>query len=133
MENTLSTEIWLADDSPVYRTLIAQELRHTTGLKVRCFNDGDALVKAYTQNPLLIILDFHFDFDDHSKNGSKTLEDLRAIGCSSPVVLVTGVSEAEFVVERKKEDFLDVLDKFEEDLTGRLTEIVSDLLEKQSN
>lgn len=126
-EKPVCYQIWLADDSPVYRTLISQELRFTTGIKIRCFNDGDSLVKAYSEDPMLIILDFHFDFDDHEKNGSNTLLQLREKGCKSPVILVTGVSEEHFVAEKRKEDFLEVFDKFEEDMIGRLTTIIKSL------
>jgi len=45
-------------------------------------------------------------------------------------VLVTGVSEPEFVAERKQEDFIDVIDKFHDDMIGHLKEIISSIGKK---
>jgi len=125
-------KIWLADDSPVYRTLITQELRMGLGAEVKTFPDGDSLIAAYAKNspPDLILLDFHFDFDDHENNGSRTLRKLREMGVQTPAVLVTGVSEPEFVAERKQEDFIDVIDKFHDDMIGHLKEIISSIGKK---
>jgi DNA-binding NtrC family response regulator len=131
MTLTHQSPIWLADDSPVYRTLISQELKLATGYSVRSFPDGDSLVNALEDDPLLIILDFHFDFDDHSNNGSETLKKLRAKGCKSPVVLVTGVSDEDFVKEKSQEDFIRIFDKFEDNMTDELAGMIRQLAAKK--
>ena len=123
MKNT-QAPIVLADDSSVYRVLIKRELEAATGMRVDAYPDGETLLKEIDYEPLIILLDYHFDFDNEENNGSKTLVELRNKKIKAPVVLVTGISNPEFVASRAKEDFIAVIDKFDEDMIARIVEII---------
>jgi DNA-binding NtrC family response regulator len=119
-------EIWIADDSPVYRELIAKFLTEKTGLFCRTFAHGNELLKHYKgEDPKAIVLDYHFSFDDYKDNAQKTLISLKGKGCRCPIVLATGASER----GKTMMQFNKIFDKFEDhflnDLLKYLLPIVS--------
>jgi two-component system phosphate regulon response regulator OmpR len=84
-EATPALRIWVVDDDPDLRQLLAEVLGQQ-GYEVRCLNDGGQLLTwLQRQRPDLVVLDLMLPGDD----GLKLLRQLRDAGDDLPVLMLT--------------------------------------------
>ena len=84
-EATPALRIWVVDDDPDLRQLLAEVLGRQ-GYELRCLNDGGQLLAwLQRQRPDLLVLDLMLPGDD----GLKLLRQLRDAGDDLPVLMLT--------------------------------------------
>ena len=91
----MSDKILIVDDEPSNRNILRQELTHR-GYAVETANDGsEALNKAESTRPDLIILDYMMP----DLSGLDVLKELRKKEDDTPVVLITAYGTVDRAVE----------------------------------
>lgn len=94
----MSDKILIADDEPSNRKILAQELTHK-GFAVDTARGGkEALAKAESVPPDLLILDYMMP----DMSGLDVLRELRGKGNDTPVILITAYGSVERAVEVMK-------------------------------
>jgi len=108
----MSNKILIVDDEPFNLDLLEQELTDQGHIIERANNGSEALKKAESFRPELILLDYMMP----DMNGLEVLKELRRRENSVPVVIVTAHGTVERAVEAMKEGAYDFVPKpFEPD------------------
>src|SRR5262245_36563641 len=103
----MSERILVADDEPSNRKILAQELVHK-GFAVDTAGGGkEALTKAESSPPDLLILDYMMP----DMSGLDVLKELRRKGNDTPVILITAYGSVERAVEVMKAGAYDFITK----------------------
>jgi DNA-binding NtrC family response regulator len=127
METTasMSDKILIVDDEPSNRNILKQELTQK-GYAVETANDGsEALRKADSSRPDLIILDYMMP----DLSGLEVLKELRTREDDTPVIMITAYGTVDRAVESMKEGAYDFITRpFEPD---HLVLVVEKALERQ--
>src|SRR5499426_4887210 len=121
----MSDKILIVDDEPSNRNILSQELTHE-GYSVLAACDGrEALRKAESFRPDLIILDYMMP----DLSGLEVLQELRKRENDTPVVMITAYGTMERAVEAMKEGAFDFITRpFEPD---HIALVVRKALEQQ--
>src|SRR5215475_5240826 len=121
----MSDTILIVDDEPSNRNILSQELTHE-GYSVVAAADGrEALRKAESSRPDLIILDYMMP----DLSGLEVLKELRKRENDAPVVMITAYGTMERAVEAMKEGAYDFITRpFEPD---HIALVVQKALEQQ--
>src|SRR5215475_6765453 len=121
----MSDKILIVDDEPSNRNILGQELTHE-GYSVLAACDGrEALRKAESSRPDLIILDYMMP----DLSGLEVLKELRKRENDAPVVMITAYGTMERAVEAMKEGAYDFITRpFEPD---HIALVVRKALERQ--
>ena len=121
----MSDKILIVDDEPSNRNILGQELTHE-GYAVSAASDGrEALRKAESFRPDLIILDYMMP----DLSGLEVLQELRKRENDTPVVMITAYGTMERAVEAMKEGAYDFITRpFEPD---HIALVVRKALEQQ--
>jgi FixJ family two-component response regulator len=100
-------EIFVVDDDPAIRDLLAL-LFSRRGYRVVCFADGGSLLAAMrTQSPTCILLDVHIP----GTSGIDILKDLTTRNHPAPVFIMSGKGDIPMAVEAIKSGALDFIEK----------------------
>ncbi len=121
----MSNKILIVDDEPFNLDLLEQELSERGYAIERANNGTEALAKADSSQPDLILLDYMMP----DMNGVEVLKEIRASGNDVPVVMITAYGTIERAVQAMKEGAYDFIPKpFEPD---HLALIVQKALERE--
>jgi len=121
----MPNKILIVDDEPFNLDLLEQELTDR-GYAIEKANNGtEALKKAASFHPDLILLDYQMP----DRNGLEVLKEMRNGGNTAPVVMITAYGTIEIAVQAMKEGAYDFIPKpFEPDHLGL---VVSKALEQE--
>src|SRR5713226_783448 len=121
----MSDKILIVDDEPSNRKILGQELTHR-GYAVETANDGsEALRKAESARPDLVILDYMMP----DLTGLDVLKELRKREDDTPVIMITAYGSVERAVQAMKEGAYDFITRpFEPD---HIALVVQKALERQ--
>jgi len=121
----MSDKILIVDDEPSNRKILGQELTHR-GYAVETANDGsEALRKAESARPDLVILDYMMP----DLTGLDVLKELRKREDDTPVVMITAYGTVDRAVQAMKEGAYDFITRpFEPD---HIALVVQKALERQ--
>jgi FixJ family two-component response regulator len=100
-------EIFVVDDEPAIRDLLAL-LFSRRGYKVVCFADGGSLLAAMrTQSPTCILLDVHIP----GASGIDILKDLSTRNHPAPIFIISGKGDIPMAVDAIRSGALDFIEK----------------------
>jgi len=87
-ENKIS--LFLVDDDAVFLKLLEIELLQHADFAITTFSTGEACLEQLSQNPDVIILDYHLDgINKNAMNGLETLDRIKAVNADIPVVMLS--------------------------------------------
>ena len=106
--------LFLVDDDELFLKSLEIELAETTESAIKTFATGELCLKNISQNPDVIILDYHLNsVDKNAINGLETLDRIKAVNPLMPVVMLSSQDEIEVAVNCMKHHAYDYIVKSE--------------------
>jgi len=92
-------KLFLVDDDAVFLKSLKIEFLHHTDFTVETFATGELCIENLSQNPDVIILDYHLDgIDKNAMNGIETLDKIKAINPDIPVVMLSSQDKIDVAI-----------------------------------
>ena len=93
-------KIFLVDDDKVFLKSLEIEFSQQGNFIVSTFATGELCLKSISENPDLVILDYHLDgIDKSAMNGMKTLDKIKAVNNDIPVIMLSSQDKIEIAVK----------------------------------
>jgi DNA-binding NtrC family response regulator len=90
MKDTNKIKLFLVDDDIVFLKLLEIEFLQHADFDIETFVTGELCLKRLSNNPDVIILDYHLDgIDKTAMNGLTTLDKIKAFNQDIPVVILS--------------------------------------------
>ncbi|MBW6500033.1 MAG: response regulator [Bacteroidales bacterium] len=106
--------LFLVDDDALYLKSLEIEFSETTESDIRTFATGEQCLVSISQNPDVIILDYHLDsVDQNAINGLETLDRIKTINPLIPVIMLSSQDKIEVAVNCMKHQAFDYIVKSE--------------------
>jgi two-component system, OmpR family, response regulator len=100
MSNEKKIKLFLVDDDALYLKILEIELMEHADFSIRTFATGELCIANLSQNPDVIILDYHLDgIDKTAMNGVDTLDKIKAFNPDIPVVMLSSQDKIEVAVD----------------------------------
>ncbi len=94
-----NTTIFLVDDDALFLKSLEIDFTEKTAYTIRTFATGEEVVKHLHQHPSIIIVDYHLNgINQHAMNGLRTLDNIKGINASIPVILLSSQDSMEVAV-----------------------------------
>ena len=114
MTNKKNILLFLVDDDALFLKSLAIEFVHNTESVIQTFSTGELCLKSITQNPDVIILDYHLDsVEKKAINGLETLDRIKKINPEIPVIMLSSQDKIEVAVNCMKNQAFDYFVKSE--------------------
>lgn len=99
MENENKVKIFLVDDDAVFLKSLEIEFLQHADFDIETYTSGELCIENLSQNPDVIILDYHLDgIDKNAMNGLETLIQIKALYPDIPVVILSSQDKIEVAV-----------------------------------
>ena len=99
MQEGNKIKLFLVDDDAVFLKSLKIEFLHHTDFTVETFATGELCIENLSQNPDVIILDYHLDgIDKNAMNGIETLDKIKAINPDIPVVMLSSQDKIDVAI-----------------------------------
>ena len=99
MENKSKTTLFLVDDDAVFLKLLEIEFLHHGDFDIKTFSTGELCLAQISENPDVVILDFHLDgIDKNAMNGLDTLDKIKAHNAEIAVIMLSSQDRIEVAV-----------------------------------
>jgi DNA-binding NtrC family response regulator len=120
--------LFLVDDDAVFlKTLEIEFLQHADFM-IKTFATGEQCIENLTQNPDLIILDYHLDgIDINAMNGIDTLDKIKLVNPEIPVVMLSSQDKIDVAINCMHHKAFDYVVK-SETAFFRLQNIISTIM-----
>jgi len=111
-ENKIS--LFLVDDDAVFLKLLEIELLQHADFAITTFSTGEECLEQLSQNPDVIILDYHLDgINKNAMNGLETLDRIKAANADIPVVMLSSQDSIDVAINCMHHRALDYVVKSE--------------------
>lgn len=92
-------KIFLVDDDAVFLKSLEIEFLQHADFIIETFSTGELCMERLSQNPDVIILDYHLDgIDKNAMNGIEALDTIKAINPDIPVVMLSSQDKIDVAV-----------------------------------
>lgn len=99
MKSENKIHLFLVDDDAVFLKSLEIEFHHHTDFTVQTFATGELCVENLSQNPDVIILDYHLNgIDKNAMNGIETLDKIKAVNPDIPVVMLSSQDKIDVAI-----------------------------------
>jgi two-component system OmpR family response regulator len=99
MKNENKIHLFLVDDDAVFLKSLEIEFLHHTDFSVETFATGELCLENLSQNPDVIILDYHLNgIDKNAMNGIETLDKIKALKPDIPVVMLSSQDKIDVAI-----------------------------------
>jgi len=106
--------IFLVDDDALFLKSIEIEFRQNTQSDIKTFPTGELCLKNISQNPDIIILDYHLNgINKNAINGLETLDRIKVVQPHIPVIMLSSQDKIEVAVNCMKHQAFDYIVKSE--------------------
>ena len=106
--------IFLVDDDALFLKSIEIEFSHNTQSAIETFSTGELCLEKITQNPDIVILDYHLNgINKNAINGLETLDRIKAYNPEIPVIMLSSQDKIEVAVNCMKHQAFDYIVKSE--------------------
>jgi DNA-binding NtrC family response regulator len=114
MINDKKILLFLVDDDALFLKSLEIEFADNTESIIKTFPTGELCLNNITQNPDVIILDYHLNsIDKNAINGLETLDRIKAVDQTIPVVMLSSQDKIEVAVNCMKHQAFDYIVKSE--------------------
>ena len=114
MINEKKILLFLVDDDALFLKSLEIEFADNTESIIKTFPTGELCLNNITQNPDVIILDYHLNsIDKNAINGLETLDRIKAVDQTIPVVMLSSQDKIEVAVNCMKHQAFDYIVKSE--------------------
>jgi len=114
MINEKKILLFLVDDDALFLKSLEIEFADNTESIINTFPTGELCLKNISQNPDVIILDYHLNsIDKNAINGLETLDRIKAVDQTIPVVMLSSQDKIEVAVNCMKHQAFDYIVKSE--------------------
>jgi len=106
--------LFLVDDDALFLKSMEIEFAENTESVLKTFTTGESCLENISQNPNVVILDYHLDsFDIDAINGLETLDRIKKFNQSIPVIMLSAQDKIEVAVNCMKHQAYDYIVKSE--------------------
>jgi two-component system OmpR family response regulator len=131
MTNEKEILFFLVDDDALYLKSLEIEFAQNTGSVIKTFATGELCLENISQNPDIIILDYHLDgVDKNAINGLETLDRIKIANPQVPVIMLSSQDKIEVAVNCMKHQATDYIVKSETAFI-RLQKAITDIFHTQ--
>lgn len=114
MMNDKKILLFLVDDDALFLKSLEIEFAETTESDIKTFATGELCLENISQNPDVVILDYHLNsIDKNAINGLETLDRIRTINPLVPVIMLSSQDKIEVAVNCMKHQAYDYIVKSE--------------------
>lgn len=114
MINDKKILLFLVDDDALFLKLLEIEFAENTQSIIKTFPTGELCLENLSQNPDIVILDYHLNsIDKNAINGLETLDKIKAANQTIPVVILSSQDKIEVAVNCMKHQAYDYIVKSE--------------------
>lgn len=91
--------LFLVDDDAVFLKSLEIEFLQHADFDIKTFSSGELCLEKISQNPDVIILDYHLDgINKNAMNGMETLDKIKTINPDIPVVMLSSQDKIEVAI-----------------------------------
>ena len=106
--------LFLVDDDALFLKSLEIEFTDTTQSIIKTFPTGELCLENISQNPDVVILDYHLNsIDKNAINGLETLDRIKTANQTIPVVMLSSQDKIEVAVNCMKHQAYDYIVKSE--------------------
>ena len=106
--------LFLVDDDALFLKSLEIEFAENTESVIKTFPTGELCLENISQNPDIIILDYHLNgIDKNAINGLETLDRIKAANQAIPVIMLSSQDKIEVAVNCMKHQAFDYIVKSE--------------------
>jgi two-component system, OmpR family, response regulator len=106
--------LFLVDDDVLFLKSLEFEFTENTESAIKTFATGELCIEDISQNPDIIILDYHLNgVDKNAINGLDTLDRIKIINPQIPVIMLSSQDKIEVAVNCMKHQAFDYIVKSE--------------------
>jgi two-component system, OmpR family, response regulator len=99
MEKIKKRKLFLVDDDALFLKTLEIQFLEMGNFDVETFSTGERCLENLHKNPDVVILDYHLDgVDPTAMNGLKTLDKIKEINSSIPVIVLSSQDKIEVAV-----------------------------------
>lgn len=121
-------KLFLVDDDALLLKMLEIQFLEEGIFTVETFPTGEACIMKLSENPDVIILDYHLDgIDKSAMNGIETLDKIKALNSDIPVVILSSQDKIEVAIKCMHHYAFDYVVKSETAFI-RLQRIITDIL-----
>jgi two-component system, OmpR family, response regulator len=114
MPNEKKILLFLVDDDALFLKSLEIEFAQNTGSAIKTFATGELCLKNLSQNPDIIILDYHLNsVNRNAINGLATLDKIKETNPQTPVIILSSQDKIEVAVNCMKHQAFDYIVKSE--------------------
>lgn len=131
MSKETKTKLFLVDDDAMYLKLLEIELLQNDEYILESYTTGEICLENLSNNPDVIILDYHLDgIDKNAMNGIEILDKIKLFNPDIPVVMLSSQDKIEVAVNCMHHKAFDYIVKSETAFL-RLQKAISTILHTQ--
>ena len=100
MTDEKKIKLFLVDDDAMYLKLLEIEFLQHADFSIETFATGEQCIASLSNNPDVIILDYHLDGVDKSAiNGIETLDQIKRYNPAMPVVMLSSQDKIDVAID----------------------------------
>ena len=98
-----NVKIFLVDDDALFLKSLEIDFKTDSHFEVSTFPTGEQCISHLSEQPDIIILDYHLDgIDPNAINGIATLDNIKALNPDIPVVMLSSQDKIEVAIAKGK-------------------------------
>jgi two-component system OmpR family response regulator len=99
MQTEKNIKLFLVDDDALFLKSLEIEFLQHADFTIETFVTGELCMEHLSQNPDVIILDYHLDgIDKYAMNGLETLDKIKAFNSDIPVVMLSSQDKIDVAI-----------------------------------
>jgi len=92
-------KLFLVDDDPLFLKSLEIEFLQHADFTIKTFATGELCLENLSQNPDVVILDYHLDgIDKKAMNGMDTLDKIKVVNPDIPVVMLSSQDKIDVAI-----------------------------------
>jgi len=100
MQTENSIKLFLVDDDALFLKSLEIEFLQHADFAIETFATGERCLEQLSQNPDMIILDYHLNgVDKYAMNGMETLDKIKTFNPDIPVVMLSSQDKIEVAID----------------------------------
>ncbi len=131
MENKDKIKLFLVDDDALYLKSLEIEFLEHADFYIQTFSSGELCIEHLSQNPDVIVLDYHLDgIDKTAMNGMEALDKIKAVNNDIPVIILSSQDKIDVAINCMHHNATDYVVKNETSFM-RLQKIITNIFQSK--